>query len=291
MNKNATVLFLVTVVVSTISSANGGALADRNKRAVKGAGIHNAQQQRENKRADIKDKLEDRKQERDEKTEKAKEQREKAIKERDQKADARKEDVAKKAEANKEKIRGSNQDGEKGKTGDSTEAKEGQKPKYDETKGQAVVDNRQEHQDKRIQHGINKGYLTEDEVTKLNTQQTKIETLESSLTGDGSLSKQDFRQLQSELNTASHCIWGEKHDTDGNQMAAYRFGKNVFAKSDLTTKMSDENLSKGEAKKICKDFKSMMDLKKQLSGSLSESERQKLQAQYDELLNLYFETR
>jgi hypothetical protein len=291
MNKNATVLVLVTVVVSTMASANGGVLANRDKRAVKGSGIHNAQQQRDHNRADIKDKLEDRKQERDEKMEKAKEQREKAMKERDQKAAAHKEDAAKKAEVTKEKMKERNQDGEKGKKGESTEAKDGQKTKYDETKAQTVVDSRQERQDKRIQHGIDKGYLTEAEVAKLNAQQTKIETLESSLTGDGSLSKQDFKQLQSELNTASHCIWGEKHDTDGNQMAAYRFGENVFAKSSLTNKMTDENLSKGEAKKICKDFRSMMDLKKQLSGNLSESERQKLQAQYDELLNQYFETR
>ncbi len=158
-------------------------------------------------------------------------------------------------------------------------------------KGQEVVDNREARQDKRIQHGIDKGYLTADEITKLNAQQDKIGALETSLTGDGSMSKQDFRQLQSELNTASHCIWGEKHDTDGNQMAVYRFGKNVFAKSDLTAKMADPNLSKSEAKKLCGDFKTMMDLKKQLSGNVAGADRDKLQAQYDALLNNYYEVK
>jgi hypothetical protein len=158
-------------------------------------------------------------------------------------------------------------------------------------KGQDIVDNREARQAKRIQHGIDKGYLTPDEITKMNAQQKSITTLESSLTGDGSMSKQDFKQMQEQLNTASHCIWGEKHDTDGKQMAAYRFGKNVFAKNDLTAKMADPNLSKSDAKKICGDFKTMMGLKKQLSGDVTGAEREKLQAQYDDLLNKYFEVK
>jgi len=173
--------------------------------------------------------------------------------------------------------------------GDSSEKRE--KKSMDAAKGQDIVDNREARQDKRIQHGISKGYLTEDEVTKLEAQQESIKTLESTLTSDGAMSRQDFRQLTEELNTASHCIWGEKHDTDGKQMAAYRFGSNVFAKNDLTAKMSDPNLSKAEARTICKDFHRMMDLKKQLSGNLSGEDREKLQAQYDELLNQYFEVK
>lgn len=173
--------------------------------------------------------------------------------------------------------------------GADTDKKE--KKSLEATKGQEIVDNREARQDKRIQHGINKGYLTADEITKLEAQQKSIMTLESSLTSDGKLSRQDFKQLTEELNTASHCIWGEKHDTDGKQMATYRFGSNVFAKNDLTAKMSDPNLSKAEARTICKNFHQMMDLKKQLSGNVSGADREKLQTQYDALLNQYFEVK
>jgi len=177
------------------------------------------------------------------------------------------------------------------------EAKQARETKREELQNRAqegrenAVDRRENNQEKRIQHGINKGYLTDEEVKKLEAQQSSIETLENSFTSDGKLTGNEFKQLQEALNTASHCIWGEKHDTDGNQMAAYRFGKNVFAKDSLTAKMTDENLSGAEAKAIMKDFRKMMDLKKSLSGDLSDAERAKLQAQYDELLNQYFETR
>lgn len=157
--------------------------------------------------------------------------------------------------------------------------------------GSARVDTRQDNQEKRIQHGINKGYLTAGEIAKLNAQQQSIATLESSFKSDGKLTGNEFRQLVTELNEASRCIWGEKHDTDGNQMATYRLGKNVFAKSNLTSKMADENLSAAEAKALLKDFRRTVELKRLLSGDLSESERARLQAEYDGLLNTYFEVR
>ncbi len=180
------------------------------------------------------------------------------------------------------------------KKAEAEEAREAMKEESQEKaqeRRENVVEKRENNQAKRIQHGINKGYLTEDEVKKLEAQQASISTLEDSFKSDGKLSGSEFKQLQEEMNTASHCIWGEKHDTDGNQMAAYRFGKNVFAKDSLTAKLSDENLSGAEAKAITKDFRKMMDLKKSLSGDLSDAERAKLQAQYDDLLNQYFETR
>jgi hypothetical protein len=177
------------------------------------------------------------------------------------------------------------------------ESKEARESKREELQNKAQdarenrVDKRQDNQEKRIQHGINKGYLTDEEVKKLNAQQESIATLENSFTSDGKITGNEFKQLQQELNAASQCIWAEKHDTDGKQMAAYRFGKNVFAKDSLTAKLSDENLSKEEAKSIMKDFRAMMDLKKSLSGDLSDAQRAKLQAEYDEMLNKYFEVR
>jgi len=240
----------------------------------KGAGGQSGKADREAKGAERKAQLETAKAEREAKRAEAKTGREDKMAEK---------------KAEREKAR--EQKAETVKDKNENKASETKGKKYDADKGQEVVDNRETRQDKRIQHGINKGYLTADEAAKLEAQQSSISTLESSLTGDGSLSKQDFKQIQTELNTASHNIWGEKHDTDGNQMAAYRFGKNVFAKSDLTSKMSDPNLSKSEAKKLCGDFKQMMGLKRQLSGDVTGAEREKIQAQYDALLNNYFEVK
>jgi hypothetical protein len=154
------------------------------------------------------------------------------------------------------------------------------------------VDKRQDNQTRRIQHGIKKGYLTPSEVSKLESQQKAIADMESSFKSDGKLTRDEVKSLRSALNEASRCIWAEKHDTEGNQMPTYRFGKNVFAKDDLTAKLQDENLSAAEAKALAKEFHHILALKRRLStDDLSEEQRAKLQAEYDELLNKYFEVR
>ena len=160
-----------------------------------------------------------------------------------------------------------------------------------ENKGENRVDKRQSNQEKRIQQGIKKGYLTDSEVATLTTQQQKIADLETSFKADGKLTKDERKQLQQELNTASANIWAEKHDTEGNQMPTYRFGKNVFAKDSITSQLSGD-MTGADAKKIAGDFRQMMTIKKKLSsGDLSDEERTKLQSQYDTFLNTYFEVR
>jgi len=154
---------------------------------------------------------------------------------------------------------------------------------------QNAIDNRQERQARRIQHGINKGYLTDEETKQLQAQQASIAALENSLSADGNLTGNEFRQLQSELNEASRSIWAEKHDTEGNQMPVYRLGENVVAKDSLTAKLASGEMTRAEAKALLKDFRRMMELMTRLSGDLSESERAALQSEYDTLLNEYFE--
>ena len=154
------------------------------------------------------------------------------------------------------------------------------------------VDARQANQARRIQQGITKGYLTNDEIAKLNAQQSKIAQMESSLKSDGRLSRDESNRLRAELNEASRCIWAEKHDTEGNQMPTYRLGKNVFAKDNLTAKLADENLSAADAKALLKDFHRTVELKHKLAADdLSDTERTALQSEYDTLLNTYFEVR
>jgi flagellar biosynthesis GTPase FlhF len=216
---------------------------------------------------------------------------------RAQKHESRKETVAAKHAGAKETVTAKHAEAKEAAAAKHAEAKEAAAAKHAEAKEAAAakrgesVDNRQERQAKRIEHGISKGYLTAEETATLQSQQTAIANLEESYKSDGKMTGQEIKSLQTQLNTASHCIWGEKHDTEGNQMAVYRLGKNVFAKDSFTTKMSDPNLSTAEAKALCKDFRRITELKRQLSSTITDAERTKLQAEYNELLNTYFEVR
>ncbi|MFA6567124.1 MAG: hypothetical protein WCS96_02835 [Victivallales bacterium] len=159
-------------------------------------------------------------------------------------------------------------------------------------KHDAVVDKRQDNQSKRIQHGINKGYLTPDEAKGLQDQQQKIAAMESTFKSDGKLTKDECSKLKDALNAASANIWAEKHDTDGKQMPVYRLGKNVIAKNSLTSQLSNQNMTGAEAKALTGDFRKMLDMKRSLAtDDLPADVRAKKQADYDALLNKYYEVR
>lgn len=154
------------------------------------------------------------------------------------------------------------------------------------------IDRREGRQEKRIEHGIKKGYLTDEEVSKLTSQQDRIKAMEEGIKSDGKITREEFKGINQALNDASRAIWAEKHDTDGNQMPTYRLGKNVFAKDEFTAKMADENLSKAEAKALLKDFHHLTDLKRTLATKdLTDAQRKAMQEEYNTLLNKYFETR
>jgi len=154
------------------------------------------------------------------------------------------------------------------------------------------VDKRQDHQAKRIEEGIKKGYLTQDEISKLDAQQKNIASMESSFKSDGKVTKAEATQLRSALNEASLCIFAEKHDADGSTKSVPRLENNVILKNDVAQKLGDENLSRQDARVYLKDFHRMMDLKKTLStGNLSDSDRTSAQNEYNDLLNKYFDTK
>ena len=152
------------------------------------------------------------------------------------------------------------------------------------------IDKRENNQAKRIQHGISKGYLTPVEAKGLQDQQQKITTMESSFKSDGKLTKDECGQLKDALNVASANIWAEKHDADGKQMPVFRLGKNVTAKDSLTSQLSNPNMTGAEAKSLTGDFKKMLEMKRSLATEdLSADARTKKQADYDALLNKYYD--
>lgn len=170
--------------------------------------------------------------------------------------------------------------------------------KADQAKGKGsekrekYVDKRESNQQHRIEQGIKQGQLTSDEVTRLQKQEDTIEGMEKNFESDGKLTREEAKQLREALNDASLQIWAERHDTEGNQKAVSRLGRDVFAKNDLTALIESGEMTRAEARQFCEDFRRMAEMKRKLnSGSLNSEQRAKLQAQYNELLNKYFETR
>jgi len=154
---------------------------------------------------------------------------------------------------------------------------------------QGRVDQRQEWQTKRIEHGVKWGYLTEEELARLKAQQKQIVQMEAGFTGDGRLTRDEAKQLFQTLNDASLLIWTEKHDQDGKTMPVYRLGKDVMLNPDVARRLQDPNLTREEARAFTKDFRRAVELRRALaSPTLSDPERVKLQAEYDALMERYF---
>jgi len=233
----------------------------------------------EEKRDEIKDKAEAKKDEI--KTAVEEKQAEGKKEERKAAVEAKKEERKAAAEEKKTEAEGKKADAEK-----NSEAKKAELTE----KANATTEKRQDNQDKRIQHGINKGYLTSDEISKLDSQQKAIEDMQQQFSGDGKINRNEAKQLRDALNDASKDIWLEKHDTDGKQMPVYRLGKDVRLNGAFATKLESGDLSKGEANKFLNDFHKAIEIKKKLNGDLSEKERAELEKKYDDLLNNYFET-
>lgn len=158
-----------------------------------------------------------------------------------------------------------------------------------EERAESYVDRRQELQEKRIRHGICKGYLTPKETAALRSQQKTIAALEETLKADGRITRTEFAQLREALDTASRMIWAEKHDTEGRQMPVYRLGKNVFARDSLMAQLSDPNLSREAARALLADFRRLLQLRDRLANEdLSDEQRAELQETYEALMGTYF---
>lgn len=76
------------------------------------------------------------------------------------------------------------------------------------------VNDRQHHQRQRIHQGVHSGALTREEVHGLREDQRDIHQQERAYKSDGTLTREERRDLHQELNQASREIHEEKHDED-----------------------------------------------------------------------------
>lgn len=153
---------------------------------------------------------------------------------------------------------------------------------------------RENRQKQRIEQGIKHGQLTKEEVSGLQAEEAKIKSMQKSFASDedGKLTKEDSKKLEDELNNASLLIWAERHDTNGNQRPEERLGKDVVANSDITKEIESGDLTASQAHTFLDDERKLVRMKRRLStDDLTETQRTKLQNQYNDLLNKYFEVK
>ena len=76
------------------------------------------------------------------------------------------------------------------------------------------VNQRQHHQQHRIQQGVQSGSLTKDEAKGLRDEQRSIRQDERQYKSDGTLSREERKDLHQDLNAASRNVYNEKHDAE-----------------------------------------------------------------------------
>jgi hypothetical protein len=74
------------------------------------------------------------------------------------------------------------------------------------------IDQRQAHQEKRIDQGVASGQLTRREAHRLDRQQNLIDRAENRAKADGVVTKQERQRLHAAQDTASQRIARQKHD-------------------------------------------------------------------------------
>lgn len=80
-------------------------------------------------------------------------------------------------------------------------------------KREAVINQRQENQNKRIEQGEKSGELTHREANKLERQQNKVNRMESRAEADGKVTKGEAKRIEKAQNEASHDIYNKKHNS------------------------------------------------------------------------------
>jgi hypothetical protein len=74
------------------------------------------------------------------------------------------------------------------------------------------VDQRQAHQERRIEQGVKSGSLNEKEAARLEKGQAQVQKMENKAVADGKLTQKERARLERAQNNQSRKIYREKHD-------------------------------------------------------------------------------
>lgn len=159
------------------------------------------------------------------------------------------------------------------------------------------VNARQEHQKDRIKQGIRSGQLTKEEAQQLKETQKEIRQEEKEYKSDGTLTKEERKDLHQDLNAASKEIYQEKHDAETQPGVTPAEPKPLGTK-DPGVNQRQENqedriqqgvrsgeLTKRETFTLAQKEKRLAHLEKRLKkdGSLTAAERTRLHKELNEL--------
>ena len=138
------------------------------------------------------------------------------------------------------------------------------------------VNKRQRRQRHRIGQGIKSGSLTKEEAKELIGKERDLNKLERELKSDGKLTKDERKQLHEELDALSKSIFEEKHDDERRPKLNRK----------LRAKIESGEMSKDEAKELCKQMKRVYRLKRKLKGgSLTDEERKAAEEELNSLVS------
>lgn len=79
-------------------------------------------------------------------------------------------------------------------------------------KREAVVDQREANQEKRIEEGVKSGQLNAGEEKRLENKEAQIKKMESKAMADGKMSKKEFKKIEKAQNQANREIRRKKHN-------------------------------------------------------------------------------
>ena len=74
------------------------------------------------------------------------------------------------------------------------------------------LDQRQDKQEQRIQQGIDKGQLNQNEANRFQNQQNRIQNKEDKFASDGEITRKEKVKLNKMQNKTSRHIFRQKHD-------------------------------------------------------------------------------
>jgi CRISPR/Cas system-associated endoribonuclease Cas2 len=144
------------------------------------------------------------------------------------------------------------------------------------------VNQRQHHQQQRIQQGVQSGELTRGETRRLEAEQRGIRQEERRYTADGQLTRAERADLHRDQNHASRDIYRQKHDAQDRPPAAVRDpGVNAHQRDQhdrIAEGVRSGSLTKDEAKGLRAEQRSIRQEERQYKsdGVLTRDERKDL---------------
>jgi hypothetical protein len=159
------------------------------------------------------------------------------------------------------------------------------------------VNSRQENQKDRIKQGIRSGQLTKEETQQLKETQKDIRTEEKEYKADGTVTKEERKDLHQDLNEASQEIYQEKHDAETQPgVTPAEPGDPSTRDPGVNTRQENQQdrikqgvrtgeLTKKEVLQLEQKEKRLAHLEKRLKqdGSLTAQERERLQKELNAL--------